>query len=194
MPGVSAVHLHRGTTTRLARDEAMTSGRSIMLLTSKLSRGRCAALLLTTLLAVACDDGDDGDTAADSGETDASSSDGGTETDGEALAIIGNWVDDFAGMHAITETQWVQTFGADTFTYSIDHFDNDTHVVVAQSDDDMTWARFDWSFAEGGTLYYCQSGFGLASPAEADATAPADASDPVAGGCGMFPWSVLTPA
>ncbi|MBC8074103.1 MAG: hypothetical protein IAG13_37635 [Deltaproteobacteria bacterium] len=111
-------------------------------------RGRIAALFLTSQLALACDD----DGAADGGaeSTDADSSSGSGDTAGETLEIAGDWVDDFDGAHTITDAQWVQTFGADVFSYTIDRFDNDSDVAIAQSDDDDTWSRFVWSLADDG--------------------------------------------
>ncbi len=127
-------------------------------------------------------DGSGSDSAADSGSTGAA-----------GLAIAGDWVDDFGGSHAITDGAWTQTYGRDSFGYTIASYDNDVGVVIASSDDDGTWSRFDWSFV-GETLWYCQTGFGLPSQQDAEQTPAADASDPESGGCGEFSWSRLTPA
>jgi hypothetical protein len=119
------------------------------------------------------------------------SSDSGSETAAESLAIIGDWIDGFGGTHAISETEWVQTYGRDSFLYTIDHFDNAAEVVIAQSQDDDGWARYDWTYVDA-QLYYCQTAFGLDSAAEADATPRADDSDPATAGCGGFSWSSLS--
>jgi hypothetical protein len=190
--------------TRLARDEAKSQ---VVHMFASLTfprtfprtspRGRIAALLLTSQLALGCPADDADDDAADSGAEstgDDSSSGGADESAGATLEIAGDWVDDFGGAHTISDAQWVQTFGADVFTYAIDHFDNDADVVIAQSADDDTWSRFDWSFADDGKLYFCQTAFGLASAAAAEATVAADAADPATAGCGGFAWSALTPA
>ncbi|MBK8236792.1 MAG: hypothetical protein KBB21_27995 [Nannocystaceae bacterium] len=130
--------------------------------------------------------------SSDGGSSDGGSSDGGSSDGGEALAIVGEWVDDFGGAHEITQTQWVQTFGADVFTYAIDSFDNTAHTLVAHSDDDDTWSRFDWTTLAD-ELWYCQAAFGLDSAEAAAAATPADPADPANAGCGGFSWSRLTP-
>ena len=91
---------------------------------------------------------------------------GGDEGGGvSALAIAGTYTDDYAFTHVIDDEAWV--LGGDS--------------------------RFDWTLA-GATLWYCQTAYAAPTLAEALATAPADASDPEAGGCGGAPWSRLTPA
>jgi hypothetical protein len=52
------------------------------------------------------------------------------------------------------------------------------------------WSRFDWTTHDS-DLYYCQTAYASSTEQEAKKTAPADASDPTAGGCGGFAWSRL---
>lgn len=160
------------------------------------ARGCTAALLLFTSACIINASDDDVADTSDGGTSsaDESSSSGGSTGSTDSLEIDGEWVDDFMGTHSITDTQWVQGFGMDVYTYTIDHYDNDADVLIAQSADDMTWARFDWTNAEDGTLYYCQTAFGAASAEAAEATPRADDSDPAMGGCATFAWSVLNPA
>jgi hypothetical protein len=164
-------------------------------------RGPIAALFLIPFAAcLIVDDGDD-DAAgsSESGSTTASDESGSSDgadsgtTGAAGLEIVGEWTGDFMDTHSITETQWVQTYATDSYTYTIDHNDNDADVLVAQSNDDMTWARFDWTHTDDGTLWYCQTGFQLASAEEADATPRADDTDPATAGCGGFAWSALHP-
>ncbi|HWB79562.1 MAG TPA: hypothetical protein VG755_31585 [Nannocystaceae bacterium] len=168
------------------------------------ARGLTAALLLLTSACIinasdddVADSSDGGTSSADESTTaadESSSSSGGSTGSTDSLEIAGEWVDDFMGTHSITDTQWVQGYGTDVYTYTIDHYDNDGDVLIAQSADDMTWARFDWTTTEDGALYYCQTAFGAASAEEAEATPRADDSDPAMGGCAMFAWSALNPA
>ncbi|HET6583583.1 MAG TPA: hypothetical protein VFG69_09045, partial [Nannocystaceae bacterium] len=111
----------------------------------------------------------------------------------DALEIEGDWADDFMGMHAITSQTWTQTFGEDSFTYTIVTYDNATDTMIAQDDGDSTWSKFQWTETTDG-LYYCQVAFALTCRADAEATPDADPADPIAGGCGMFPWTHLAPA
>lgn len=125
---------------------------------------------------------DSGSTGADSGSTGAA-----------GIAIAGEWVDDFGGSHSITDETWTQTYGPDSFGYTFASYDNDGGVVIASSDDDGTWSRFDWTFVDQ-TLWYCQTGFALPTQQDAEQTPAADPSDPGSGGCGGFSWSRLSPA
>lgn len=111
----------------------------------------------------------------------------------DPLDIEGDWVDDFMGMHAITSQTWTQTFDGDSFTYTIVTYDNATHTMIAQDDGDSSWTKFQWTEVDG-ELWYCQVAFAMACRADAEAAPDADAADPAAGGCGMFPWSHLAPA
>lgn len=107
------------------------------------------------------------------------------------LALIGDWVDDFGGTHAITAATW--TMGASVF--AITQFDNDTSWLVAQNDADNEfspdlWSRMDWS-AGGADFWFCQTVFDGADEAAALGATPADSADLTAG-CGGFSWSMLS--
>ena len=112
------------------------------------------------------------------------------------LAIIGNYSDG-AGSHAITQQSWTQTYeGSDPLVFNIVEFDNDDEYVLAQNAEMNAfnpglYSRFDWVM-DGEQLWYCQSAFDAASLEDAR-MASADPSDPANGGCGMFPWSALSP-
>ncbi len=112
-----------------------------------------------------------------------------------ALAIAGTYTDDYGFTHVIDDEAWV--LGEDS-RFDILDFSNAEGWVVARNAPTNEWnpsaySRFDWVFV-GPTLWYCQTAYAAPTLAEALATAPADASDPEAGGCGGFPWSRLTPS
>jgi hypothetical protein len=148
--------------------------------------------------------GDDGSSGADDGSSGADASSG-TDTaacadesagpPAEALAIVGDWTDDFMGTHAITAESWTQTSEFGTFVYDLASWDNAAGTLVAQDEGDSTWAKFQWVADDADGVYFCQTAFGQACRADAEAVADADATDPATGGCGgMFPWSHLMPA
>lgn len=184
-----------------------------------------SVLFLFTLGVVACasddgeddgadsandDDGSSGDDDGSSGADDGSSSadagsDSGSDTaacadesggpPADALAIVGDWTDDFEGTHAITAESWTQTSEFGTFVYDIASWDNAAGTLVAQDEGDSTWAKFQWVADDADGVYYCQTAFGAACRADAEAAADADATDPATGGCGgMFPWTHMMPA
>ncbi len=140
---------------------------------------------------------DGGETDAITDTTDATTGDTGSPT-AEGLAIAGSYDDAFGTHHEIDETTWVQTFGAyDPYVFAIRAYDNAERVVIAQNDEanDYSgglWSRFDW-VESGGHLYICQSAYGAATEAEAEATPRADDADPANAGCGGFSWTDLTP-
>jgi hypothetical protein len=82
-------------------------------------------------------------------------------------------------------------------TYAVATIDNLTGTVIAQNGAAAfapgAWSRFDLATV-GGTLYYCQTAFDAADQASAEATPPADPTDPAVSGCGGFSWTALTPA
>jgi len=123
-------------------------------------------------------------TGLDSGDT--------STTEPVGLEIIGEWTDGFGGEHVISDEQWATTFAPDTFTYTITEYDNAERYIIAQDDGDETWTKYEWTYVDA-DLYYCQSAFGEAAPADALRSPDADPADPVNAGCGMFPWSLLTP-
>ena len=157
-------------------------------------RGASApAWLFFSLTALLCacpaDDGED-DGAGDASASDETDD----ESSSESLEIEGEWTDDFMGAHSITSDTWTQTFGGDTFTYTIAAFDNEAGTLVAEADTDGAWSKFQWTPGMGTSVYYCQVVFDAASQADAEAAPLADAADPATGGCGTFAWTLLTPA
>lgn len=159
-------------------------------------------ILSLLLLGTGCpsDDGEAADTGnaeseADSG-TEAGSESGESESgDATALDIIGEYGDNFGGHHEITMDTWVYDSGMGVFTTNLVELDNDAGWVAGE-DASMpgTFVRFDWTFDDAGTLYYCQPVFDATTLQDAIDAPLTDASDPANGGCGgMFPWTTLTP-
>ena len=108
------------------------------------------------------------------------------------LAISGSYVDEFSTTQTITSSTWSDSFGD---IFHIAEFSNASDYAIAQNDaanafDASLWSRFDWTTYLG-HLYYCQTAFSAASQAAAEATAPADSTNPAAGGCGGFSWKRL---
>ena len=146
------------------------------------------ALIAASLLALpACDDGSSDETEADS------------------FAIVGNYLDDFMGEHAITAETWTQSGPMiQTSVFHIHSYDNETRHAIAHNDPANMFAgdkysRFDWVNVDG-TLYFCQSAFDAERVVGAGAVTAADDADPATKGCGVsadnaagFPWSKLTP-
>ena len=134
------------------------------------------------------------DATDDSGSETGACADEGAGPPADALEIEGDWVDDFMGTHAITAESWTQTSEFGTLVYAIASWDNTADTLVGQDEADSTWSKFQWAAAEDGSFYYCQTAFGAACRADAEAAPDADATDPAVGGCGgMFPWTHLTP-
>lgn len=144
--------------------------------------------LLLPLFLFACETNDDTDDVADTDvDTDTE-----TAAPDEANDLVGEWVDNWHGQHAVTADSW-NSFG---LVYTIASWDDADKWIVAQNDAEdpynpSKWSRFDWAVVDGAT-YYCQTAFAAASQAEAETTAPADATN-LAGGCGGFGWSGLRP-
>ncbi|MFT7520567.1 MAG: hypothetical protein ACI9MC_002716 [Kiritimatiellia bacterium] len=108
------------------------------------------------------------------------------------LAIMGTWADSWGTLHTIDDTNWQQG----TFSFEIASYDNDVGVVIVHNgaDNDWNpglWSRLDWTESPDG-MWYCQTAYDAATQQEAEDTEGANASDPVSGGCGGFPWTQLT--
>lgn len=121
---------------------------------------------------------------------------GGGEGGGRAssLAIIGTYTDDWGYLHVIDGDTWIQ---GGSSRFELLDFSNEERWAVALNAATNEWSpgaysRFDWTVA-GSTLWYCQTAYDAPTLEQALATAPADAADPEAGGCGGAPWSRLTP-
>jgi len=122
---------------------------------------------------------------------------GGTED----LEIAGSYVDDFGGMHDITNESWTQMYdGGDTgmdstSMFAITQYDNEMSYLVAQNDsanafEPDKWSRFDWT-GSGSDVYYCQTAYDADTEEDAAATPAAD-SDDLLTGCNNFPWTKMT--
>lgn len=112
-------------------------------------------------------------------------------TEAAGLEIAGDWADEFGGIHIVTDTSWVTSYGKDAFPYTITEYDNAERWIIAQDDLDSTWSKYEWTYAED-DLWYCQTTFGEASAEDAMNAPDADPADPAAAGCGGFAWSRLT--
>ena len=107
------------------------------------------------------------------------------------LAIMGEYVDQYATSHVITETTWTQGESV----YQISQFSNDAQMVIAQNGSENEWnaelwSRFDWTENTDG-LWYCQTAYDAASAEDAMNTAAADATDPATSGCNTFAWTKM---
>lgn len=133
---------------------------------------RAASLFVAVCSFTACDDGD-GDT--------------------QSHDLVGTWIDGFGFEHEITDDTWV----SGDSSWTIVEVDAEGQVLFAQNDASNEfspglYSRFDWTFDDGGDLYYCQTAFDAASLDAAKATARANDGD-LAMGCGGFGWSSLMP-
>lgn len=146
--------------------------------------GRVArtGLLLSSLLAFACGDGEDGDGAVESACF--------TPAAGE-IEIAGDWVSNFDAVESISSDSWGDA--------AVTQFDNDDNVAITQNPDDAQFSpgafnRIVWTEPSECTFYYCTVAFGLETEDEAlESTATADDTDPETGGCGeSFPWTKLS--
>jgi hypothetical protein len=158
---------------------------------------RTILFLLLFALPACPNDGDaSGDTgnASDDVETSESSS-GSSSGDTEPLEIAGEYDDEFGGHHQITDTTWIyemDDFGATT---NLMQHDNEAGWVAGEDADNAgTFKRFDWTYDADDVLWYCNTVFDATSLEAAIAEPLADADDPATGGCGGFPWTMLTPA
>jgi hypothetical protein len=117
----------------------------------------------------------------------------------QALVIIGSYTDDWATVHAITDTTWTQSSSFGTSVFAITQYYNAAEFLIAQnaSTNDYNpdlWSRFDWTTYQG-SLWFCQTSYDAATEAAALAAARPNDADPTAqGSCGTFAWSPLTPA
>ena len=120
------------------------------------------------------------------------------------ISLLGSYTDDFGGSHEITPGAWATNYAA----FHLIAFSNDEQWAVAQNDCSNTYfpglfSRYDWVMldeqtGEGGAggagaeerLYYCQTGYDLASADAAEAFDEADSTD-VDTGCNGFPWTEL---
>ena len=111
--------------------------------------------------------------------------------------IIGNYMDDYMASHVISASSWTQSFGEGIpSVFNFRKVDNEQDFLIAENDamneySPSLFSRFDWVVVEG-NLWYCQTIFDAESAEVAEATPAADATDPSAGGCGMYPWSALS--
>lgn len=150
-----------------------------------------------------CDDTDtpaDTDVDTDTVDTDTEAptdTDTDTDTAPAGIEIAGEYVDDFSAEHTITDASWSMRYPPyDADVFHLLSYDNALDYAIAHNDPANSfngglYSRFDW-FDDGASLWYCQTAYGAADQAEAEATPRADTSDTMAG-CGGFAWTTLTP-
>jgi len=114
------------------------------------------------------------------------------------LSIVGNYTDEWGTDHDIKHGTWITSPGEGQSEYSITQYNNANGRAIARNSDDNVfdpglWSRFDWTTDNDGVLWYCQTAYNAADADAALATAPADSTDPVSGGCNGFSWTNLTP-
>lgn len=153
-------------------------------------------MALAALASTACGGDDDPERAADAAAAADAGADAAERPLPEAIAIVGDYVDDFGGAHQITATEWRQGEGDAASVFALREVDNEARFALAENGADNEfspglWSRFDWA-ESGGALYFCQSAFDAATLDAARAATPGDAADLAGAGCGGFPWSALT--
>ena len=121
------------------------------------------------------------------------SEDDGEDAGGGGLEIAGNWQDEYGSTHAISDTQWVSSFGSASDTFIIAEYDNSQRYIVAQNAETNgfnmgLWSKFNWGYDDQGVLYYCQIAFAADTEEAALATTNADVNS-LTTGCSGFPWT-----
>ena len=119
-----------------------------------------------------------------------------------SLEIAGRYTTNFNDMsgdpieESISDAIWDQGYVA----LDIVEYDNDANELYAtspSSDEPLTgaYSRLVWTEpAADGSFFYCTVVFNASTLTDAKASdAAADASDPSAGGCGGFAWTLNTP-
>lgn len=110
----------------------------------------------------------------------------------ESIEVAGVWDDDWAGPTMITSSHWGGL--------SIAKYDNDANFAIVKSpadDEDMPnkYSKLVWTEFADNSFWYCAIEYGQETAAAAEATTKvADASTPEDGGCGDFPWRLMTAA
>ncbi len=108
--------------------------------------------------------------------------------------IVGEYVDDYSGVHSISANQWTNTGSG--FTVTKVDTTNDYLIALNSSANDYypdLYSRFDWTIDGNGDLYYCQTAYDASTDTLAESTDAPDSSSPSTGGCGSnsFAWSKL---
>ncbi|MFM2162542.1 MAG: hypothetical protein RLZZ383_2054 [Pseudomonadota bacterium] len=115
------------------------------------------------------------------------------------LSVSGTWADSWGSQHLIDPFSWTMTDGAATSRFHIAVVDDVAGWVVAENDlgnayNAGAWSRIEWYWDSLGALLMCQSTYDATSKDAALAAPLADRSDVLAGGCGGFAWTAMTPA
>jgi hypothetical protein len=119
------------------------------------------------------------------------------DPDPDAIAIAGEYMDGYGGLHTVSSTSWTQDYSGAVSVFSIDSYDNETFFAIAQNDANNAfnaelWSRFDWLMDSSDQLWYCQTVSDAADMQTAMDTTAADSADPENAGCGGFAWTHLS--
>lgn len=122
-----------------------------------------------------------------------------TGTVSATIAIAGTWTDTWGTEHVIDDASWSMGFpGYSPALFALTQYSNVEQHAIGQNDSSNAfypdlWSRFDWHVdGVSGEVWFCQTGFDLASEPDAVALAEANAAD-LAYGCGGFSWTQLLP-
>lgn len=114
---------------------------------------------------------------------------------GTDFALVGTFVDNFAGGHTYTNTSWADTFGC---TKDIIFYDNTNGFFLYQEQaggcfNPYKFGKVFWTADSSKKLYYCELLFGQNSYlATGNNTAKPTYTNPATSGCSGFSWSQLT--
>jgi hypothetical protein len=109
----------------------------------------------------------------------------------ESLEIVGTYTTEWGQTVVITNTEWAEQLDTSSFSYVISQYNNEEGYIIAQSSEDETWSRFEWTVSSD-TLYYCQVVFGEATETDAESDENVADADDLDEGCGGFSWTELT--
>jgi hypothetical protein len=115
----------------------------------------------------------------------------------EIFPLNGSYQDDYNTQYEMSNDQISMQFeDSDASLFAIYYVNFDHEFVIAQNGVDNEffpniWSRFDWLTDEQGKLWYCQSAYNAIS-AEVAVQSQVDRSTVTTGGCGDFPWTLLS--
>ncbi len=113
-----------------------------------------------------------------------------TQPPANTIEIAGTWSSNFGGTEVINESSWAEV--------PVVEYSNSDNFAVTRNPDDAEFnpGKFNklvWTDPQNNSFYYCFVDFGRDTALAAKtSTHGADATNPEAGGCGMFSWTKLT--
>ena len=107
--------------------------------------------------------------------------------------VLGSFVDDYGGKHAITASEWRQ---GDNDRYRIVRWNADARYLIAENNSEGPaslgrWTRIDWVRLEGMPQYtwaFCFSAYEMKTAAAAESSMVAKPETP-RGGCNGYPFT-----